>query len=81
MNTLYIFFFGFVVACIVPGLRSFARDGRLWCHRLGSATDLPPHNYGTCCVGGVRPNPPELWNMMPRGYRPTPLELRNMHNI
>ena len=36
----------------VPGLRSFARDGRLRCHRLGSPTDLPPQNYDTWSPGG-----------------------------
>jgi hypothetical protein len=47
------------------GLRSFSRDGRLRCHRLGSPTDLPPQNYGTWCPGGVRPTPPELRNIIP----------------
>ena len=47
------------------GFRSFAGDGRLRCHRLGSSTDLPPQNYGTWCPGGVRPTPPELRNMVP----------------
>ena len=34
------------------GWRSFARDGRLRCHRLGSPTYLSTQNYGTRCPGG-----------------------------
>jgi hypothetical protein len=42
------------------GFRSFARDGRLRCHHLGSPTDLPPQNYGTWCPGGGPTYPPRI---------------------
>ena len=53
---------GWYFMCIIPqnivnrprdqvrsGFRSFARDGRLRCHRLESPSDPPPQNYGTWC--------------------------------
>jgi hypothetical protein len=50
------------------GFRSFARDGRLRCHRLGSSTDLPPQNYGTWCPWGPT-YPPRITEYGARNQR------------
>jgi hypothetical protein len=48
-------------------LRSFARDGRLRCHRLESPSDPPPEVRNMVPRGGPTHPPPELGNMVPRG--------------